>query len=182
MKSDYYKPSLLAACAAALMLTACGSPEPGAATNTVGGNAEALREELLQTDYEFSAMAVDQGVEQAYERFLATDAVQLPDGGMPLNGKQDIMANVSASLGDTEFSLSWEPVDAMVSASGDLGYTWGYYYLEATGEDGQPYAAEGKYANIWRHSNAGGWQVLVDMSNQNEPPYLDELELDLLAE
>ena len=181
MKSYYYKPSLLPACAAALMLTACGSPEPGAAINTVGGDAEALREELLQTDYEFSAMAVDQGVEQAYERFLASDAVQLPDGGMPLNGKQDIMANVSASLGDTEFSLSWEPVDARVSASGDLGYTWGYYYLEAIGEDGQPYAAEGKYANIWQHSNAG-WQVLVDMSNQNEPPYLDELELELPVE
>ncbi len=173
---------MLVPLALGLMLAGCGSSEQAGAVVDAVADTQSLREELLQTDYAFSAMAFDQGVERAYERFLAEDAVQLPDGGLPLNGKQDIMANVAASVGDIEFSLSWEPEDAAVSASGDLGYTWGYYYLESSGEDGQAYTAEGKYANVWRHSAADGWQVLMDMSNQNEPHYFEELELDLPAE
>jgi ketosteroid isomerase-like protein len=141
-----------------------------------------LRNELLQADKAFSLLSLDQGVEKAYLRYLDDTAVQLPDGGMPLKGKLAIMANVKASVGDMEFSLSWEPVDVQVSLSGDLGYTWGYYYLEATGEDGELYAAEGKYASVWRHRAEQGWQVVLDTSNQNEPPYLDELEFDLPVE
>ena len=40
------------------------------------------------------------------------------------------------------------------------------------------YAAEGKYASVWRKSFAGRWQVVLDVSNQNEVPYADELEFD----
>lgn len=156
-------------------LAACGSSDRDAAT----ANTSALREALLQADSEFSALAFDQGVEKAYERFIAADAVQLPDGGMPLAGKAAIMENVEASVGGIDFSLSWEPEDAVVAASGDLGYTWGYYYLETMTEDGELYAAEGKYANVWRNTPAG-WQVVLDVSNQNEPPFPAELEFDAL--
>ena len=109
--------------------------------------------------------------------FIASEAVQLPDGGMPLTGKTAIMENVAASVGDIDFSLSWEPVDAVVSNSGELGYTWGFYYLETMGEDGQLYSADGKYANVWQRAS-DGWQVVLDVSNQNEPPFLEDLEFD----
>ncbi len=174
---QYCPSGLLAGLLLALFAGACGQAPNEA---TTAGAAE-LREELLQADRDFSALAFEAGVAQAYARFIAADAVQLPDGGMPLNGKQAIVENVAKSLGDVEFSLSWDPVDAQVSASGDLGYTWGYYYVETMGEDGELYAAEGKYANFWRRG-ADGWEVLLDISNQNEPPFLDELEFDALLE
>lgn len=160
-----------------LLTVACSAPEG----ESVAPDPAALREELLQADRDFAALAFDQGVAQAYARYIAADAVQLPDGGMPLSGKQAILENVEASIGDMEFSLSWDPVDALVSASGEFGYTWGFYYLETPGNDGQLYAYEGKYANVWRR-NAGGWEVLLDISNQNEPPFPDELEFDVLLE
>jgi len=159
-------------------ISACDSPGTGSPAPDQAG----LRNELLQADKDFSALAFDQGVARAYEQFVAEDAVQLPDGGMPLSNKQAIMENVEASVGDIEFSLSWEPVDAQVSASGDFGYTWGFYYLETMGDDGELYAAEGTYANVWRQSERDGWQVILDVSNQNEPPFPDELEFDALLE
>jgi ketosteroid isomerase-like protein len=158
--------------------SACSGPE---AENPVI-DPVALRDELLQADKDFSKLAFDQGVARAYEQFVASDAVQLPDGGMPLSGKQAILDNVEASVGDIEFSLSWEPVDALVSASGDIGYTWGFYYLETLDDNGELYTAEGKYANVWQNSAADGWQVILDVSNQNEPPFPVELEFDGLLE
>jgi len=176
---QFQKVSVLFLCGCSgFFATACSN----SGTESAAIDPAALRDELLQADKDFSALAFDRGVAQAYEQFVADDAVQLPDGGMPLSGKQAILDNVEASVGDIEFSLSWEPVDALVSASGDLGYTWGFYYLETMGDDGELYAAEGKYANVWRRSETDGWQVILDVSNQNEPPFPAELEFDALLE
>lgn len=143
-------------------------------------DVEARRQSLLQADATFSELAFAEGLDVAYERYIALDAVQLPDGGLPLEGKEAIMANVLSVVEANDFSLSWEALDAVVAASGDLGYTWGNYYLEGIDIDGQPYVADGKYVNMWQYTDSGGWQVLLDMSNQNEPPYPDELEFELL--
>lgn len=145
----------------------------------VGADSEALRQALLAADAAFSEVAITEGLDVAYERYIAFDAVQLPDGGLPLEGKDAIMSNVDSVVSGNEFNLSWQALDAAVAASGDLGYTWGNYYLEGLDIDGQPYVADGKYLNVWRYTEAAGWQVLLDMSNQNEPPYLDEFEFDL---
>ena len=147
------------------------APDPGS-----------TREALLAADRDFATTALTEGVVAAYERFLAGDAVQLPDGGLPLDGVESIMANVRAAVADNEFSLSWEPVDAVVAASGDLGFTWGNYFLDGLDIDGEEYVAEGKYANVWRYSSAAGWQVVLDISNQNETIYPDELDFGLLSD
>lgn len=162
--------------ASGLLATACDKPVSMSAADPPS-IAEA-REALLQADYAFADTALELGVEQAYADFLAADAVQLPDGGLTLVGKAAIMENVAAAVASTDFALTWEPVSAEVAASGELGYTWGNYYLEGTDADGLIYAAEGKYANVWRKSSAGRWQVVLDVSNQNEVPYADELEFD----
>ena len=169
---------LVALPAVALLLALAGgcAKQPAA-----GPDAAALRESLLEADRNFAATALTEGVVMAYEQFLAVDAAQLPDGGLPLVGKESIMANVLAAVADNEFSLSWEPVDAAVAASGDLGYTWGNYFLEGLDPDGETYVAEGKYANVWRYSAAAGWQVILDISNQNEILFPDELDFDLLT-
>lgn len=164
--------------AGVMLLTACAPGAPGDDLSEPAGDA---REQLLEADYAFSALALEAGIEAAYGAYLADDAVQLPDGGLPLSGKDSIMANLIASAADTEFALSWEPVAAVVSAGGDLGYTWGNYFLESVDEDGRIFTAEGKYANVWRR-NPGGWKVILDISNQNEAPYLDELDFDLLLD
>ncbi|MBT8422293.1 MAG: DUF4440 domain-containing protein, partial [Gammaproteobacteria bacterium] len=143
---------------------------------------DSSRDSLLQTDRDFAASALTEGVVAAYDKYLAADAVQLPDGALPLDGKEAIMANVLGAVADNEFSLSWEPVNAEVAASGDLGYTWGNYFLEGIDIDGASFEAEGKYASVWRYSSDSGWQVVLDISNDNEMLFPEELDFGLLTE
>jgi ketosteroid isomerase-like protein len=129
---------------------------------------EQAREALLEADRGFAQRALEAGIEAAYEEFLSEDAVQLPDGGAPLAGKTAIMANVAEAAAAADFELSWAPAQAQVSASGDLGYTWGRYFLDGVDAEGQPYSDEGKYANVWAREADGRWRVVLDISNQNE--------------
>lgn len=157
-------------------LAACEQPAEAPAPV----DREAVRQTLLAADAEFSALAFDAGLDVAYERFVAAAAVQLPDGGLPLEGKEAIMSNVLAVVAENDFRLSWEALDAVVAASGELGYTWGNYFLEGTDANGETYVADGKYASFWQYTEAAGWQVVLDTSNQNEPPFAEELEFDFL--
>ncbi len=139
----------------------------------------AARADLLAADRAFAALTRERGIETGYSRYLAADALQLPDGGVELLGKDDILANVREVTADEVFVLDWEPEDAVVSAQGDLGYTWGYYSLEIDSGDAETWYNEGKYVYVWRHTAADGWRVILDMSNQSEPAFPDELTFDL---
>ncbi|MDP6436106.1 MAG: DUF4440 domain-containing protein [Gammaproteobacteria bacterium] len=154
-----------------VLVAACEGPisEEAAKPQVVDPDAE--RASLIQADLDFGDTALQQGLAPAYLQFLADDAVQLPDGDLPIEGRDAIYENILLATEDGSFSLSWEPVAAEVSASGDLGYTWGGYRFEAQDESGQPVSYEGKYANFWRKSAKGRWQIVLDISNQNQVAY-----------
>jgi len=154
-----------------LLVMLLGSCDSG--PNAQPGDTTLLKEELLERDAVFAAMALEQGVAVAYQEFLADDAVQLPDGGLPIVGREAIYENIVASIDDEQISLTWEALDGAVSTSGDIGYTWGNYYFETTDEQSQVFGTEGKYVNIWRKSAAGVWKVVLDISNQSELHYIN---------
>jgi ketosteroid isomerase-like protein len=56
-------------------------------------------------------------------------------------------------------------VGADISASGDLGYTYGTYEFRAVGKDGNPVVEHGKYTSIWKKQRDGSWKVVLDMGN-----------------
>ncbi len=161
---------------ALILLTGCGGQPPALVSK-----AEA-RAELLAADRAFAALTRESGVAAAYQRYLVDDALQLPDGGVELAGKPEILGNARAATADESFLLNWEPQDAVVSGAGDLGYTWGYYSLEVASPGGEQWFYEGKYVYVWRHTEADGWRVILDISNQNEPPFPDELDFEFLPD
>jgi ketosteroid isomerase-like protein len=126
--------------------------------------------ELLEQDMRFAEMAETQGVAEAYRRFMAEDAIQLPDGGLAIGGREAIYADMVSATQGAEFTLTWEPLEAQVAASGELGFTWGVYYFESLDELGAPFVAEGKYVYVWRNTN-GRWELILDITNQTEPLY-----------
>jgi ketosteroid isomerase-like protein len=151
------------------LLTACdGMPTRGPAQPVV--DIEQERQALFQQDMRFADVAYKEGVAEAYRRFMAADAIQLPDGGFAIEGRELIYEDLLAITGEMDFSLTWEPVKAEVAASGDLGYTWGFYYYEAVDEMGAPFVAEGKYVYLWRKNN-DRWELILDITNQTEPYY-----------
>ena len=84
-------------------------------------NMEAERKILLDTDYEFARTSVKKGPSAAFYLYLADNAMQLPEGSLPIYGKNAIYETMK---GD-HYDLLWTPVKADVASSGDLGWGMG---------------------------------------------------------
>jgi len=141
---------------------AAGMAATDAATDLAAGRAS-----LLKTDRDFSALSAANGAAEAFFTYLTDDAVQLPMGEAPVVGRAEIRRRLAE---EGSFTLTWEPRAAEVSRSGDLGYTWGTYEVQAAGADGQPRVAYGKYVTIWRKQPDGTWRAVLDTGNPGPPP------------
>ena len=166
----------LAACDGSSEATKMSTGSPLLATDV---KTEMARSALLERDLEFGNAVAELGLAEAYRLFLAKDAVQLPDGDRPVQGRNIIYEQIKEATRDSDFSLSWTPEVAEVSISGDLGYTWGAYWLELIDEEGNPVVLEGNYVNVWRKSADDVWEVIVDISNQIAADYLPISALDV---
>ena len=169
----------------ALGLAGCDGPSEAAKMSTGSPRlatdleTEQARSSLLERDLEFGSAVAELGLAEAYRIFLAKDAVQLPDGDRPVQGRDIIYEQIKEATRDSDFSLSWRPEVAEVSISGDLGYTWGTYWLELIDEAGNPVELEGNYVNVWRRSADDVWEVIVDISNQITVDYLPTSAVDV---
>ena len=127
---------------------------------------EAERKILLDRDYEFARTSVKKGPAAAFYLYLADNAMQLPEGSLPIYGKNAIYETMK---GD-HYDLLWTPVKADVASSGDLGWTWGKFVVVVRNSDGTETKMYGKYLNIWRKQTNGKWKVIVDMGNAIPSP------------
>jgi len=127
---------------------------------------DAERKKLLDIDYEFARTSVKKGPSASFHLFLADNAMQLPEGSLPIYGKNAI---VETMKGD-HYDLLWTPVKAEVARSGELGWTWGKYVVVIRKDDGTETKSFGKYLNIWRKQADGKWKVIVDMGNTSPSP------------
>jgi ketosteroid isomerase-like protein len=125
-------------------------------------------ETLRQLEAEFMKATAEHG-SQGYLSYYADDAVEVPDGAPILQGKESI-AKTMSFLDNKQNHLTWTPVGADISASGDLGYTYGNYEFRSTGKDGKPVVAYGKYNTIWKKQRDGAWKVVLDMGNSSPEP------------
>jgi len=157
----------------ALAVAACGPAGSPTNTDTGAVDMESGRERLLEADQRFAELSVAEGTAEAYRQYMAENALQLPDGGLPLEGRAAIYDNVKAISDGQDYTLTWQADEAGISASGDLGYTLGTYWYSATDADGGAVSVEGKYLNIWRRQTDGSWKVIVDMDNEN-PAVIDD--------
>jgi len=120
---------------------------------------------LMQTDRDFSAMSVKEGMFKAFLFYVADDGVVLRDNSYPQKGKA-AMEERFAGKSDTSFILSWEPLFEKISESGDIGYTYGVHSSteNATGE-----VSKGTYVTIWQKQIDGSWKYVLDTGTQGLP-------------
>jgi len=126
----------------------------------------AEQKKLLDADFEFSRTSVKKGAAAAFYLYLTDNAIQLPEGSLPIYGKKAIYDTMLHG----NYTLFWTPVKAEVARSGELGWTWGKYIVQVTQEDGSETTGYGKYLNIWRKQADGSWKVAVDMGNKSPSP------------
>jgi ketosteroid isomerase-like protein len=134
----------------------------------VSASPKATAEVLKQLEGEFMKVAAEKGC-AGYMSYYADDAVEVPNGSPLIQGKVNI-AKGMGFLDDKSNRLTWVPVGADISASGDLGYTYGSYEFHHKGKDGKPTVEQGKYTSIWKLQQDGVWKVVLDMSNASPEP------------
>jgi|SRR5579863_242986 ketosteroid isomerase-like protein len=130
--------------------------------------AKTTAETLKQLEGEFMRAAAEKG-SQGYMSYYADDAVEVPNGHGMIRGKSAI-AEGMGFLDSKDNQLTWSPVGADISASGDLGYTYGFYEFHSKDKDGKPTVEYGKYTSIWKLQKDGNWKVVLDMGNASPQP------------
>jgi ketosteroid isomerase-like protein len=125
-------------------------------------------ETLKQLEGEFMKAAIERG-SQGYMSYYADDSVEVPNGGPLIQGKVEI-AKGMGFLDDRSNQLLWTPVGADISASGDLGYTYGTFEFHSKNKEGKPVVDYGKYTSIWKLQKDGSWKVVLDMGNASPAP------------
>lgn len=130
--------------------------------------AGSVEDELMAVDRAFNTMAQEEGVGNAFVHYLSHDVRLLSAGSQPVFG-HEAMAEVMMAY-PPNATLVWDPEEAVVSSSADMGFTWGRYVSEFTDAEGVVHTAHGKYLNVWQKQTDGSWKVSVDIGNSNPTP------------
>jgi ketosteroid isomerase-like protein/quercetin dioxygenase-like cupin family protein len=128
-------------------------------------NLEQEKAALLATDAEWSKAAKNV---DSFVSFLAPDATLALAGAPAIKGEAVIKSALAPMMQAPGFDLSWQPVRAEVSSSGDLGYTVGTYTLTTTNMNGVPVTEKGKTQTTWKKIN-GAWKVIEDTATSDAP-------------
>lgn len=157
--------SLLPVIVVAFLVAPIVFPAPHSA---VSASPKATADTLKQLEGEFMKTSAEGG-SQGYMSYYADNAVELPNGGRLIQSKGEI-AKGMGFLDDKNNRLIWTPVGADISASADLGYTYGNYAFHSKDKDGKPSVEYGKYTSIWKLQKDGSWKVVLDMGNATPAP------------
>jgi ketosteroid isomerase-like protein len=140
------------------MVTTAGTPwlALGAAVLLTGLPAAARADDyadLVAAERAFAADAATRSVRDAFVTALTEDGVVFAPG--PVRGRPVWEARPADKT-----RLEWAPEAAEISASGDLGYTYGPWRLTPPGSD-KP-VRFGHYFTVWQKQLDGTWKALAD--------------------
>ena len=141
------------ACAAVLLLGAgCRS----------GADASRDAEALINTDRAWSQVASAGTNADSAVTFWSEDAsVAMPSAPL-VRGKNALRSMVISSFAAPGFHITWTPESAVVSKSGDLGYTTGTNEISVPDPAGKVTKIVGRYLTVWRRESDGRWRCVED--------------------
>lgn len=139
----------------AILLYACN---PG----SENGPVEQWKQEIVNTEHDFAAMAGEVGIEEAFLHFAAQEAVLMRNNTV-VKGKESIREFFqNQQLPYSDISLEWAPDFVDVSASGDLGYTYGQFVFSFTDSTGNTVENTGIFHTVWKRQPDGTWRYVWD--------------------
>jgi len=124
-------------------------------------DVEAETQTLLATDRAWAEAATAGHIERL-TAFWADDATNYFPGAPVARGGKAIGALVRRNRSQPGFSLSWEPQEAVVARSGDVGYTSGPFALSMGSAEATRITRTGHYVCIWKKQADGTWKCAVE--------------------
>jgi len=128
---------------------------------------EAAKDELLQVAEQFNKENSQIGYIEGYNKYMAEDALILPPGAQPVVGRDNYYAQMKAEglLGQLEGDV----LGVEVSASGNMGWTYGRWVFTVQDSSGNPVVSYGKYLCTWAKID-GQWKMTSNIWNSNPKP------------
>ena len=118
-------------------------------------------ESLLKADNDFAALSAEKGLREAYLENIDSNGVLLRPNQLPIAGADAV--DFIIGLKDTGYTMLWKPSNAMVAASGDMGFTYGVYEIKSSLIDTSLY---GTYISIWKKQSDGKWKFVLQSNNE----------------
>ncbi len=126
---------------------------------------EVEADKLMNLSKEWAKAAIERDVEKVVS-YWADDAVIMSPNEPAMKGIDAIREMVIESMQIPGFEVTWEPQEAFVSRSGDLGYVLIKNYfklpLDTLGNINTIY---NKGVEIWKKQEDGTWKNVVDIYN-----------------
>lgn len=116
---------------------------------------------LIDAEIAYDKLANERNFAAASVEVFDDDGVVFAPG--PVNGKKFWSKQTDPPI------LTWRPIFAAISRSGDLGYTTGPWELIKAKGDPKP-EAFGHYNTIWRKNADGVWKVVADVGVDHPQP------------
>ena len=146
------------ATAALLTMAACNEP-------AIDQQAEA--EELMERSREWAQSVKDKDVEKMLS-YWADDAMVMSPNEAAVVGREALRGMVERSMKIKGFEIFWEPQEAYVSKSGDLGYVIIKNYMTMPIDTlGNTRTVFNKGVEIWKKQEDGSWKNVIDISNSD---------------
>jgi len=114
---------------------------------------------LMETDRAFSKMSAEKGIYEAFDYYMADDAVMYREGKHPFKGRETIRPILSKN---PDAKLTWEPTFADVAKSGEIGYTLGRWDFVMKDSAGIKNTGYGYYISVWKKQPDGSWKWVFD--------------------
>jgi len=134
------------------------------ACNDAMVDTKAEGEKIMQLSRDWSKAAQTDSIEKALS-YWADDAVVMLPGQDAIKGKQAIREMVEGTKNIPGFKISWEPISAVVSKSGDMAYLIEENQVSFTDTTGKTIIEHNKSLTVWRKEADGSWKNVVDMYN-----------------
>lgn len=132
-------------------------------------DTKAEQEKLMQISREWSQAASTGDIDKILG-YWTEDAVLFSSGEMAIKGKKGLREMLEASMKVPGFRISWEPLSAEVSESGDMGYLIEKTEISFTDPEGVTQTQKNNAVTIWRKQSDGAWKNVVDISTPDHEP------------
>ena len=156
--------AMLSVAVTAALLAACAAPPEPAEEPEPTFDPVAEAQVILALEREWVDRLAADDVDWIVD-LHADDAWQLPPGAEPITGAEALRAAWEAMALPEGLVISWDPMVARVSQSGDMAYDHGRATI--TNPDGTVVPA--KYMVVWVRES-GQWKVAADMFSPNVGP------------
>lgn len=125
-------------------------------------NLERSAQELIDLEREMLRLFMAGHVDQAMDDNLTEWAIVCPPGMERIVGRENQKAMFKQLLAMEGVELSWDPVEAFVGPSNDMGFVYGSVKWRMPEENEQ----QGKYISVWVKED-GKWRNAAEIRNSN---------------